>query len=73
MKSKILTSKNFTSYKDLYSSRSQIAALNRKSSRGYNIKYFPYVFTEYGIMMLFGLLKSEIDAETNVAIINAFV
>ena len=73
LKSQIVTSNNSTSYKGLYSSRSQIATLNRKSGRGYNIKYHPYVFTEHGVMMLSGLLKSEIAAKTNVAIINAFV
>ena len=55
------------------SSRSQFATLNNKISRGYNIKYLPYAFTEHGIMMLSGLLKSEMAAKINVAIINAFV
>ena len=36
-------------------------------------RYLPYVFTEYGIMMLSGLLKSDIAAEINKSIINAFV
>ena len=36
-------------------------------------RYLPYVFTEHGIMMLSGLLKSEIAAEVNVMVINAFV
>jgi len=36
-------------------------------------RYLPYVFTEHGIMMLSGLLKSEIAAEINVMIINAFI
>ena len=33
----------------------------------------PYVFTEHGVMMLSGLLKSDIAVQVNVAIINAFV
>ena len=36
-------------------------------------RFLPYVFTEHGIMMLSGLLKSEVAAKVNVAIINAFV
>ena len=55
------------------SSRSQIATLNRSNnSRGFNIKYMPYVLTEQGIMMLSGLLKSEIAVQVNVQIIEAF-
>lgn len=57
-----------------YLSRSQIATLNKNSNnRGHNIKYFPYAFTEHGVMMLSGLLKSPIAAKVNVAIIKAFV
>ena len=37
------------------------------------IRYLPYVFTEHGVMMLSSLLKSEIAAKVNVAIIKAFV
>ena len=56
------------------SSRSQIVTLNRSgNNRGNNIKYLPYVFTEHGVMMLSGLLKSDIAAKVNVAIIKAFV
>ena len=55
------------------SSRSQIVTLNKSNnSRGYNIKYMPYVLTEQGIMMLSGLLKSEIAVQVNVQIIEAF-
>ena len=55
-------------------SRSQFAILNSEiKSRGYNMKYLPYVFTEHGVMMLSGLLKSEIAARVNVSIINAFI
>lgn len=56
------------------SSRSQIATLNRNNNlRGYNIKYLPYVLTEQGIMMLSGLLKSDIAVKVNIQIIDAFV
>ena len=55
-------------------SRSQFVTLNKSGdNRGYNIKYLPYVFTEHGVMMLSGLLKSDIAVQVNVAIINAFV
>lgn len=36
-------------------------------------RYLPYVLTEQGIMMLSGLLKSDIAAKVNVQIIDAFV
>ena len=53
--------------------RSQIAALNKNNNRGYNIKYLPYVLTEEGIMMLSGLLRSDVAVKVNVRIIEAFV
>ena len=37
------------------------------------IRYLPYVLTEQGIMMLSGLLKSDIAVKVNVQIIDAFV
>ena len=40
--------------------------------RGGN-RFLPYAFTEHGVMMLSGLLKSTIAAEINVKIINAFI
>ena len=56
------------------SSRSQIVTLNKSNNlRGYNIKYLPYVLTEQGIMMLSGLLKSDIAVKVNIEIIDAFV
>lgn len=56
------------------SSRSQFATLNKSNNyRGYNIKYLPYVLTEQGIMMISGLLKSDIAVKVNVQIIDAFV
>jgi len=54
--------------------RSQIVTLNKSNnSRGMYVKYLPYVFTEHGIMMLSGLLKSDVAARVNIQIINAFV
>ena len=59
---------------DELSSRSQFATLNKSNNlRGYNIKYLPYVLTEQGIMMLSGLLKSDIAVKVNIQIIDAFV
>ena len=52
-------------------SRSQIATL--KTGQGYNIKYLPFAFTEYGIVMLSSLLKSQTAVEVNINIIRAFV
>ncbi len=52
--------------------RSQFVTL-KANGRGNHIKYLPYAFTEHGIMMLSGLLKSNIAAKVNVEIINAFV
>ena len=59
---------------DKLSSRSQFADLNKSNNlRGYNVKYLPYVLTEQGIMMLSGLLKSDIAVKVNIQIIDAFV
>lgn len=59
---------------DELSSRSQIATLNKSNNlRGYNIKYLPYALTEQGIMMLSGLLKSDVAVKVNIQIIDAFV
>ena len=52
--------------------RSQFVTL-KENGRGHHIKYLPYAFTEHGIMMLSGLLKSNVAAKVNVEIINAFV
>ena len=55
-------------------SRSQIVTLNiQNNSRGHNVKYLPYVFTEQGVAMLSALLKSDIAVTTSIKIINAFV
>ena len=59
---------------DELSSRSQFVTLNKSNNlRGYNIKYLPYVLTEQGIMMLSGLLKSDVAVKVNIEIIDAFV
>ena len=44
-----------------------------KNGRGEHRKYLPYVFTEYGITMLAGLLKSEIAVNISIKIVNSFI
>ena len=51
-------------------SRCQIGTLNIK--QGQNIKYMPYAFTEYGIAMLSGVLRSERAISANIRIMRAF-
>lgn len=59
---------------DRLSFRSQFATLNKSNNlRGQHYKYLPYVLTEQGIMMLSGLLKSDIAVKVNIQIIDAFV
>ena len=59
---------------DKLSLRSQFAILNKnRNMRGQHFKYLPYVLTEQGIMMLSGLLKSDIAVKVNIRIIDAFV
>ena len=59
---------------DKLSLRSQFVTLNKNSNlRGQHIKYLPYVLTEQGIMMLSGLLKSDVAVKVNIQIIDAFV
>lgn len=53
------------------SSKSQNATLNSK--RGQNIKYLPYAFTEQGVAMLSGVLRSATAIEVNIRIMRAFV
>ena len=52
-------------------SRSQFATL--KTGQGHNIKYLPFAFTEYGIVMFSSVLKSKTAVEVNINIIRAFV
>ena len=51
-------------------SRSQNATL--KVKQGQNIKYLPYAFTENGIAMLSGVLRSPMAIATNIHIMRAF-
>ena len=44
-----------------------------KSGRGEHRKYLPYVFTEYGITMLAGILKSDIAVAASLKIVNTFI
>ena len=61
-------------YQEFVSLRSQnvTSSLRNEIVHG-GIRYLPYVFTEHGIIMLSGLLKSDIAIEVNVIVINAFV
>ena len=54
--------------------RSQIviSSLRNELVHG-GLRYLPYVLTEQGIMMLSGLLKSDIAVKVNVQVIDAFV
>ncbi|MBQ7876917.1 MAG: ORF6N domain-containing protein [Bacteroidales bacterium] len=51
-------------------SRCQIGTLN--ITQGQNLKYMPYAFTEYGIAMLSGILRSETAIKANIRIMRAF-
>jgi len=51
--------------------RPQIASL--KTGRGRYSKYTPYAFTEQGVAMLSGILKSDKAINMNIAIMRAFV
>jgi phage regulator Rha-like protein len=50
--------------------RLQFESLN---SRGRHSKYLPYAFTEQGVAMLSGVLRSEKAINMNIAIMRAFV
>ena len=52
--------------------RCQFVTLN-KNGRGQHRKYLPYVFTEYGITMLAGLLKSDIAIDISIKVVNTFI
>ena len=51
--------------------RGQIGTL--KSGRGQHTKYLPYVFTEEGVAMLSGVLRSKTAIQENINIMRAFV
>ncbi|MDO4611997.1 MAG: ORF6N domain-containing protein [Candidatus Saccharibacteria bacterium] len=62
--------------------REEVNALNLRSQfatsslggRGYGgARYLPHALTEQGVMMLSGLLKSDVAVRMNIKIINAFV
>ena len=44
-----------------------------KNGRGEHSKYLPYVFTEQGVAMLSGVLRSPIAVEVNIRIMRTFV
>ena len=44
-----------------------------KKTRGTNIKYQPYAFTEHGILMLSSVLKSPRAVQVNIQIMRTFV
>ena len=58
-----------TDSEDNKESRSQKATL--KITRGENIKYLPYSFTENGIAMLSSVLKSSTAIQVNIHIMRA--
>jgi len=60
-----LTEKEFTNLR----SQNVISSYNNYGGT----RYLPYVLTEQGIMMLSGLLKSDIAVKVNIRIIDAFV
>ncbi len=51
--------------------RSQIVTLNK--GRGTHRKYLPYAFTEQGVAMLSGVLKSDTAVSISIQIMDAFV
>ena len=66
-----LTKAETEKWQRLKRSRSQIVTL--KKTRGTNIKYQPYAFTEHGILMLSSVLKSQRAVEVNIQIMRTFV
>ena len=67
-----LTKAETEEWERLTRSRSQIVTLNKKT-RGTNIKYQPYAFTEHGILMLSSVLKSPRAVQVNIQIMRTFV
>ena len=59
-----------TEYNSLtISLRSQFVTSNERGGR----RYMPYAFSEHGVIMLAGLLRSEIAIQTSITITRAFV
>ena len=52
--------------------RSQIATIENGDMRGRHVKYMPYAFTENGIAMLSGVLRSQQAININIQIMRAF-
>lgn len=67
--SKNLMSQNATS--TIFSLRSQIVTI--KNKRGAHRKYLQYVFTEQGVAMLSGILRSKKAIEVSIQIMRAFI
>jgi len=61
-----LTKAEIDEWQRLKRLRSQIVTL--KNARGTNRKYQPYAFTEHGILMLSGVLKSQRAVPVNIQI-----
>ena len=55
--------------KEYHALRSQIVTLKR----GQHSKYLPFAFTEQGVAMLSGILKSDRAIDVNIAIMRAFI
>jgi len=55
-------------FEDIQSMRLQNATASKR-----NLRYLPHVFTELGISMLSGLLKSDIAVQVSIGIMQAFV
>jgi hypothetical protein len=53
--------------------RSQFVTLSSHKGWGTHRKYLPYVFTEYGITMLAGILKSELAIKMSLRIVDIFI
>jgi len=51
----------------------RLRSQNVTLKRGQNVKYFPYAFTEHGILMLSSVLKSQRADKVNMLIIDTFV
>jgi phage regulator Rha-like protein len=66
-----MRSQNVTASENSVSLRSQIVTL--ETGRGQHSKYLPYAFTEQGVAMLSGILKSDKAINMNIAIMRAFV
>ncbi|NDV96572.1 ORF6N domain-containing protein [Dysgonomonas sp. 521] len=58
--------------KEFDSLRSQFVTL-KNEGRGRHSKYLPYVFTQEGVAMLSGVLRSPVAVQVNINIMRAFV